>query len=1136
MRMPALLLAALVVTPVLVPAAARADIECGCSTTGAFVSPAESVVPSLDGANQSPHQKYRVALQLSYPGYYLQVYRIGAAQPVLSTFVGLDPAWGFSPDDDRFMVHWRVTAGTNDFEVQVFDLTSPQSGLGNAVISHIVNSGSVFFGFSPQGNWVVESWLQPPSPNEMQLRILSATTGVTAYSTGASFQQAPGSPQAEEIGVAGFGFSPDAGERTVAFVYTDITSIVQLRLVNLLRGSAVASLAPNASWSSSSYWQFSACGDAFAVGSLPFGTATHVDLYRTRDGSRPSPGQAEAAGVWSIAMHSTASSFVATMNGTNFTLGANTAGDACPSIPAIQSLALDPGTIVTGGSSTATVTFAAPSPLDFMLQVGVSDPWLVSVGSSAAVQAGQASMTFPLHAASAATVGPVSVTVTVQGPGGTPVSQVLTVNPSPRQLASFEMAPDVPVLGGTTASFGVILDYPALAGGALVSFTNPRPDLVTVPETLLITEGNQASGIDVLTTPVAVLDSVTIVATLNSSSIPFTLRVRPPELVSLDALQTCVSPPDQVLLRARLDGAAPAGGIVLHLSSDDPAATVPGTVKIPAGQTQLDVTADATAVSETHWVDVTGWTQSVVDTASFTLLSSSVHLRVRMLDMVDGYGPGGTDTGNEVAGINGRGDLVGTQDGYTQLSYSEGAVWLDGAPQLCDGRAPHGFWDFVTGAGINNHRRSVGGGDMGPWEADSTGRLSWLYDPGTGNNLTGQATCINDAGDIGGGYDFNSWSDPHAWLLLATDTLITIPLEADSHGAWITAINAQGLACGIEELASRDHIPFSWDVAHGKQLLALPNGSATGEASCVDDNGWISGWVAPDGRGASTYPASWKDGQLVRVESTVGAFDRTSPKGLLSAGWQLFGTTQSFTLPDLTDCDIANAYVWGLNDAGQMAVSGDTRVCGHLGCRTVSRAFLVSSLPGAPWLDASVPVLDAAAAIEDLEATRVRLRWAVSGLPPATATVQRWTESGGWTSLGTPAAERDAYTFTDSTVTAATRYAYRLAVLQGGQLLHVGFVEVTTPRGADLAMLGFFPNPSRDGAPRVAFVLPVAGEATLELLDIGGRRVAEHRFDRLEAGAHQWDVSRDARLAPGVYVSRVTQGGRSMSRRVTLLR
>ncbi len=78
------------------------------------------------------------------------------------------------------------------------------------------------------------------------------------------------------------------------------------------------------------------------------------------------------------------------------------------------------------------------------------------------------------------------------------------------------------------------------------------------------------------------------------------------------------------------------------------------------------------------------------------------------------------------------------------------------------------------------------------------------------------------------------------------------------------------------------------------------------------------------------------------------------------------------------------------------------------------------------------------------------------------------------------------------------------------------------------------PNPLRSGA-TVSFMLPEAENATLELFDLLGRRVATLAEGPHAAGSHAARLDAAA-LPSGVYVLRLTAGGHSATQRVTVVR
>jgi len=93
------------------------------------------------------------------------------------------------------------------------------------------------------------------------------------------------------------------------------------------------------------------------------------------------------------------------------------------------------------------------------------------------------------------------------------------------------------------------------------------------------------------------------------------------------------------------------------------------------------------------------------------------------------------------------------------------------------------------------------------------------------------------------------------------------------------------------------------------------------------------------------------------------------------------------------------------------------------------------------------------------------------------------------------------------------------AVLSSWLIQPVGVVQGGPPAAVDVLLR---PNPAvREVV--VAFSLATAGGATLELLDVSGRRVALRTFAALPAGTHVVNLNEGRGLAPGVYMVRLTQ-------------
>lgn len=88
---------------------------------------------------------------------------------------------------------------------------------------------------------------------------------------------------------------------------------------------------------------------------------------------------------------------------------------------------------------------------------------------------------------------------------------------------------------------------------------------------------------------------------------------------------------------------------------------------------------------------------------------------------------------------------------------------------------------------------------------------------------------------------------------------------------------------------------------------------------------------------------------------------------------------------------------------------------------------------------------------------------------------------------------------------------------------------------AVLRLIGAQPNPAR-GELRIAFTLEDERSARLELFDLGGRRVAAQDVGGLGAGPHRVAIGGRGELRAGVYLVRLTQGGRALQTKACVVR
>jgi hypothetical protein len=79
------------------------------------------------------------------------------------------------------------------------------------------------------------------------------------------------------------------------------------------------------------------------------------------------------------------------------------------------------------------------------------------------------------------------------------------------------------------------------------------------------------------------------------------------------------------------------------------------------------------------------------------------------------------------------------------------------------------------------------------------------------------------------------------------------------------------------------------------------------------------------------------------------------------------------------------------------------------------------------------------------------------------------------------------------------------------------------------------PSPTRADRLAVSFSLPDAAPAKLELIDVTGRRISRFEVGLLGAGRHTLDLATARRVAPGLYLLRLTQGSNVRIARAVVL-
>jgi DNA-binding beta-propeller fold protein YncE len=95
-------------------------------------------------------------------------------------------------------------------------------------------------------------------------------------------------------------------------------------------------------------------------------------------------------------------------------------------------------------------------------------------------------------------------------------------------------------------------------------------------------------------------------------------------------------------------------------------------------------------------------------------------------------------------------------------------------------------------------------------------------------------------------------------------------------------------------------------------------------------------------------------------------------------------------------------------------------------------------------------------------------------------------------------------------------------------------VSVSDLGPSQFALRGVTPNPAQHEL-RVSFSLRDSKAATMAVFDVSGRQLAGRRVDGMGPGWHTVALGRQSNLPAGLYVIRLTQGGRSLTTRAAVI-
>lgn len=183
------------------------------------------------------------------------------------------------------------------------------------------------------------------------------------------------------------------------------------------------------------------------------------------------------------------------------------------------------------------------------------------------------------------------------------------------------------LVGGSGYIFSnmVYLTGPAPSGGVTVAFTSSNTSVVTLVNTSIVIPAGASSGKFAFKSILpSTLTSVTIRATANGGSASATLRVGPVSISRVTLGGSQIGSNGSITTnRVELTGPAPAGGMVVSMSSSTSVVKPTATVTIPAGLTSNSFSLSAGVVSSPTTGVITAKHTTGTQSASISVLPVS---------------------------------------------------------------------------------------------------------------------------------------------------------------------------------------------------------------------------------------------------------------------------------------------------------------------------------------------------------------------------------------------------------------------------------------------------------------------------------------------------------------------------------
>ena len=259
-----------------------------------------------------------------------------------------------------------------------------------------------------------------------------------------------------------------------------------------------------------------------------------------------------------------------------------------PSGPRAASLMIDPFAVSSGHPATGTVTLTGPATAGgVVVPLRSSHPQYASVPASVTVPAGATSATFPIATAPV----PFSIDVMIEATGGQFAARRLALKAGGPRLTSFTLS-TATASGGNTVTGTVTFSGPIppspfpATGDAIVTLRSTNPAVGMSP-LVAVPVGSTTATFSMLVHNVPATTTLDVVAAYDDAVLraPLTISGTAASLASMTVNVSTLSGGQGGVGFVNLTAPAPAGHVLVDLSSSNPAITLPPNVTVSEGTT-----------------------------------------------------------------------------------------------------------------------------------------------------------------------------------------------------------------------------------------------------------------------------------------------------------------------------------------------------------------------------------------------------------------------------------------------------------------------------------------------------------------------------------------------------------------------